>query len=180
MSASSEETISTDDGNGSELFALSTIRCDFIFPGGIPSTTSTWIFFAINTDSFITVNNRFLIRFDDDDGGVVGYIQTGAGGTNGSLRFRWTTTSSAYSDSLLGSTTYYIWLRVLPGTGSNGECDMWISTTGIKPQNKSVTMSISNHTRAIKKVVFSGLNNNKVRLDYFRIDNQEIGDMVFY
>ena len=120
------------------------------------------------------------MSFEDDSTTAVLHMDITP--NTGKIRLRHGTIFSSDTDSLLGNTNYNIWIQYSLDTAgdSTGVGRLWISTTGIRPINPTITISVGNGAKHPRQWRFTGLNNNNARVDYFRIDDVEIGSMVFH
>ena len=167
---------------GDNLLLVDSCYTDTVGIDTVAGTGDTWIYFVISADSFVVPQNRWF-PFQSLKGDTsTAIMHMDITPNTGKLRLRHGTILSSSTDSLLGNTPYHIWIQYGIDTAgdSTGVGNLWISTTAVRPVNPKITGSYGNGTAHPRIWRWIGLNNNNVRIDFFHIDDVEIGGMVLH
>ena len=85
--------------------------------------------------------------------------------------------STTYGSTTSTLTDYYVWIHNIKGTGGNGEIEMYVNTTRVKPGiADAFTDSSSFTTDATQLKIFSDWNAEYI-IDQIPFDTSEIGDL---
>jgi hypothetical protein len=179
-------TIDWDDTDGIIHRAQNLMLEDSVYIYKAMTDTSadeTWIFTTFMITD--TVKERYVMIFSDADTQAVCYLRINKNdivpSAHRRFRFRYTTVMSGYNTTIIqDSTLYYLWIRLKPGTGANAEADLYVSTSGVRPQYPEISMTNGNAIRHPGVIRLDGMSDIRIRYDYLLVDDKEIYSIVFF
>lgn len=134
----------------------------------ISAIGDVWVFFAIRVDAFTAGND--MVRLRDGSSDIVAFRAHTSG------QFRLACGGQTGTTSMSPGTWYYVWIHYVKGTGSDGTCDAFVSTTTTKPGTATIALSGTTATANITQLRSYGLNTTTIHsLDYIRADDVAIG-----
>jgi hypothetical protein len=89
------------------------------------------------------------------------------------------TSTNSYWYSFSNSTTYYMWITYIAGTGANGTTYLYVSTTGTKPETPSDTQTDGTATaNAAKIALVSDVASRIAIFDQVLVSSSTIGNLA--
>ncbi len=138
---------------------------------------TVWLFFEWKADDATPTEDQRLIRFQTVGGGS---IMTFVFRTGSVFRL-WNTAAGT-----LGTTTntfdpvsnkYFIWLKLIKGTGANAQWAFYIGTTKTRPASPELSGTTGDMVDDVRFIQFSARATNTQFYDHIRVDDAEIVDV---
>lgn len=137
----------------------------------LSAIADVWVFFAVRVDTFTAAND--MIRLRDASSDIVAFR------AHTSTSFRLACGGKTGTFTMAEDTWYYVWIHYVAGSGANGTCTAYISTTETRPGSPSIALTETTATASITAFRSYGLNTTTIHsLDRIRADDVEILGVV--